>query len=148
MKNNLFFIALFALILGLTGWFSYQTATRLSTYLRLSESTSVSILSWEVRKVKGDTYEIIAGYSFPHKNSIIEGKTPIGKQFPNPWAAEIAITNYQKRAQTLFFNPNNPHQAMFQKKFPTKTIVSLTVLLGALIYFLILGRYAYVRSIN
>lgn len=114
----------------------------LHRYFQLSAQTSAEFKNWEVEKKQKAGYLIVATYHFKAKNTSYYKRRPISEiVYPNRCLANEHMEKWKKEQQSVWFNPQNPHQSAILKPFPFKKGIHLLLCIGILVYFLWLNFY-------
>lgn len=126
-------------IAGFIIWTSIYVLLPLWNYYRLDTPIPVSVNQWEIKKLGGSDYAVVALFSYEVKGEKYEGRTQFQKPYyPNYYAAEDQIKRFSKRAWKGWVNSKNPHIAALEKPFPYLKIFYAFVILGVLLYFVYL----------
>ncbi|MFZ0565258.1 MAG: hypothetical protein WAM28_03650 [Chlamydiales bacterium] len=141
MHRNAAWIAFLLIVVTISLWFVVKAGSDLLHYARMNMQTPATIEKWTIEELKNGEYRINAIFSFTFKNKNYQEKGQVGGRYPNPWAAEQALARFSKKNWMAWVDPKSPSKALLEKKFPYKTALSASVLLGLTIYFFCLGFY-------
>jgi hypothetical protein len=145
MRRNTIWIALLLIVAFFALWFIFKAGYTLFSYYRLSVQVPVRIENWEVKEKQSDQFAVIAHFYFEYLGKTFQGESEVGGLYPNPWAANRAQKQFSDQHFSAWINPKNPQQALLEKKFPYKKVISAALLIGLLLYFFILGSYVRMR---
>lgn len=112
-------------------------------YSRLSEQIPAQVEEWSVQEVKADQFEVRAHLSYTFQGETYHHTLPVGRRYPNPWAAEKAMQQLKGKSEwKIWIDPKRPEEGVIDKYFPYRATISALILVGIMIYFLFLGLYA------
>ncbi len=140
MHKNPVWIAFFALVLLITAYFLVKAGGALLAYGRLSEKAEGKIERVEVLERKGK-FVVWGKFSFEKDHERVEAEGVVGKPFLNRFSAEKKASSLTQERVTVWYNPKNPKNAVLEKRFPFKKVISAAILAALTLYFFFLGRY-------
>lgn len=146
MKKNAFWIIFLTLVALFSLWFVAKASYSVISYFNLTVQNPTKIEKWSVEEKKSDQFAVKAHYSFVYNGKEYRGVSPVGRLYPNPWAAERAKAQFAKQEWPVWLDPKHPERAVLIKRFPFKKIASSAILIGLLIYFIFLSFYVKVGS--
>ena len=142
MHKNGIWLALLTLVTFITLWFSWGAVRELLAYRKYSGATEATITDWSVVQLNEEAFGVRVAYTYRVDHHLYHGESLLtATKMRNPWAAEEAITQYEKQHWTAWYNPDNLGDATLTRVFPTKSLISALLLWLLTLYFFWLGGY-------
>lgn len=137
-----FFGFVFILCLGISLWTGGQFLYQTYGYFHRSQSAPARLSNWEVLEKKEGKFSIEVTYEFWEKGAIRTGRFLFPKPtYSNPYVAEDLVEEWKEESWTVWYNPKQPTDVTFQKRFPLKEGAYFLISLGVILYFAILKMY-------
>lgn len=123
---------LFALMIGIALWYTFDASLKAWRYVKLSNEATPTNLAWNVHELTEESFAIEAHYAFVFRDHLYQNSTLFDRPTPfwNAWAAEQEIQNWAKKTWTVWFCSWDPEYSSLQKKFPIKECLSALTLWG------------------
>lgn len=123
-------------------WFFLDATKAVVSYTRLNTPIQATVEKWEILKGKGDHFALIANLQFEYGGKTYFCKAPLGRDYPNHWAAQKAL---EKKSVGIcidaWINPKRPEHLGLKQEFPWKKVLSAAAICILLAYFSCLRLY-------
>jgi hypothetical protein len=139
-KASWFLVIIFPIILFFL--LSYKTIKEINSYFSLNTQTRATIESFDVINKK-ENFKPLIYYSFKVKDKIYKNKNITRKKFLNNMNVKEYVDKLSHANFTIWYNKKNPNISSFERDFPIKNCVYLSLTFLIFVYFLILKYYVY-----
>ena len=141
MNKNFLLPILCLLVMATLGIFAFKSIKQIYNYYLLSESATMQVKNWNIKQIGKNKYALIAEFTYMYKDKKFEAKAPLGRIYPNPWAAQDGIKRISCESFICWFSPKQVEKPSLTKKFPLNSFISSLVLAAILLYFCGLTLY-------
>lgn len=142
MHKNPVWLFFLAIILLITGFYTYKAGIKLYRHLNLSSETEVAATAWSIKTEGEDKFVPLGKYTFEVRGKFYNGETLFYDETThNPWAAEESLKPLAAKIHRVWYAPKDPSNSSLQKNFPLKECIYAGALWALTIYFLGLGAY-------
>lgn len=116
-------------------------------YLRLTARMQAQIDQWKVIKKSSSSYPLRATYHFEIQDKTYQNSSVLlPPHHLNRPSAEKALSQLEKKAWHVWYDPQNPSISSLEKRFPAKKIVYALIALGITLYFWFVETNSKIRN--
>lgn len=142
MHSNRLWIFFLIIIGAVTFYFTLRGGSDLYHYYSLKEKTDLYQIHFEVESQKNGKYRAVASYQFlVSDQSYKKSKEQLPKLFRNSWSAHQWTKEINNKQLKVWYQKNNPNHSSLSKIFPLKSLLSASVMLLLMVYFIGIGYY-------